>query len=59
MEILVQTIIVITTLMISFVAMNLVDYLCFRAKINDYLLSLIGAIIALVILVPVTLTLFM
>ena len=59
MDMLVQTIIVIITLIISFVAMNVVDYLCIRGNSNGYLHSLVGGMVLLILLVPVTLFLFL
>ena len=35
------------------------DYLCVTSGLNDYLLSLIGVIVAVVILAPVTLFVFL
>ena len=58
MDILVQIIIVVTTLIISFVAMNVVDYLCIRGNGNGYMQSLVGVLVLLILLVPVTLVLF-
>ena len=59
MDILVQIIIVVTTLIISFVAMNVVDYLCIRGNGNGYMQSLVGVLVLLILLVPVTLFLFL
>ena len=59
MDILVQIIIVVTTLIISFVAMNVVDYLCIRCNGNGYMQSLVGVLVLLILLVPVTLFLFL
>jgi hypothetical protein len=59
MDIIVQAIIVVTTLIISFVAMNVVDYLCLRGDGNGYMHSLVGVLVLLIILVPVTLVLFL
>jgi hypothetical protein len=59
MDTLVQIIIVVTTLIISFVAMNVVDYLCIRGNGNGYIQSLVGVLVLLILLVPVTLFLFL
>ena len=59
MDTLVQIIIVVTTLIISFVAMNVVEYLCIRGDGNGYMHSLVGVLVLLILLVPVTLVLFL
>jgi hypothetical protein len=39
--------------------MNVVDYLCIRGNGNGYIQSLVGVLVLLILLVPVTLFLFL